>query len=272
MAKAPLWILRWAPLACSCVFIGLIARTRWFELDDSAIFEGGVDLVVVAGAWRYPDGELSTTFRLRANMGAMVALRRNAKVLFFTGGEDDGRRAAEYALHGILLAGGRVDEHSLEGRYIKILAPMTNHDPPESGDRPLIIAYENESRTTAENGKEAANWARNWGPSFPDPLCIAVVSSPYHMKRSVLLFRRAFGRNAALLAFPSPGSSLEWVPPSRWSSDDCKGFSRIATFLNSWKISLRLALLSWEPFCKVREAGAFLKALWRGDLQSSDVW
>lgn len=194
------------------------------------------DLVVVAGAWRRPNGSLSRAFENRVVDGMATALLLGARRVLFTGALNDGFDSMAYAkqipqpaevfarsshawsvaarssspqwrnsaqvLHKALHLCGSLEGNGTLGQVLTTCP--SKYRLWQCNDWPTLHA-ENVSRTTRENGEQAAQFLQasliHDFVQNPVAVCptsvvasVVIVTSPYHTNRAKKLFRREIHR------------------------------------------------------------------------------
>lgn len=292
---------------------GLVAKSL-LQSDEDAVYELLVDAndagndigaVIVAGAWRLPNGSLSRAFTQRVLSGARFALLLDAKVLLLTGGHNESLLAEKY-----------LRELSLTGQENALFPQSVVSSLPEKAARRAAklnerlrsfvtfgdfvdyqtrsetgtalpggfkIVTENVSTTTYENALHAARTLKNMSFSSIDR--VLVVSSPYHMLRCKVLFSRMTPEvTREVLVVPTMEKyetelivpeewwvSMTTVPPTFRESRVVPRPLALAahsihrTYAN-WRAHLRISALSLFPVSLARECVAFAVNGLRGHL------
>jgi uncharacterized SAM-binding protein YcdF (DUF218 family) len=196
------------------------------EVDDT---RSRLNLVVVAGAWRRPDGSLSRAFAHRVVHGARMAILFGAKDVLLTGGLNDSAVALEYlntmsnasvVLFPLPWVQALDDNARSAARRLRTALAHYDHLPliealsrlelsEPAGDAAALdesqapiqwpsFHIENASLTTYGNAIETRWWLegqhggalREGGPLCDEPLHVLVVSSQYHNRRCKMLFTK----------------------------------------------------------------------------------
>lgn len=185
------------------------------EARTSSSAEIQANLVVVAGAWRRPNGTLSKAFENRVVHGLRVAMLLRAPHLLLTGGLNDSAIAREYA-YTLRNASGVIFPQkllrSLAPHASSVAARLRQHLEPydhlslgaalevlrKDDGRWPDLHIENVSLTTFTNAVETRRWLEDSGALSPGntdlcqrPLSVVVVTSQYHARRCQLLFTKA---------------------------------------------------------------------------------
>lgn len=179
--------------------------------------------VVIAGAWRHPPavvgarGKLARAFTLRLERGVDVAVRLGIDHVVLTGGRNDSQDARRVLL--TRYGGAAAADIPSDRAAGPVLASLTVAlDNGTVATRNVTIHIETKSTTTHTNAVEAAKVLAAANLSGP----VVVVSSPYHLRRCAIFFRKAF-RNATTGVLHRPvytvGSDpdeFELVLPPLW--------------------------------------------------------
>lgn len=138
---------------------------------------GAVDIIVVLGAPLRPDGSLGLSARERVEAGVAAWRAGLASHLLFTGGRTDPSLWADLraAIRG---PAARERGERAEAEAMRELALVL-------GVPDAAILVESKARSTEENARFAAELMRERGLDRA-----LLVSQPYHLHRSVALFRR----------------------------------------------------------------------------------
>lgn len=201
-----------------------------------------VDVVVIPGAWRRPDGSLSLAFQRRIDHGVRVALLFSAKYIILTGGLNDSALASEY-LHShrdsaslfsdSFISGLPTDVQSraldiqsklryqqLSGDTLGEVIRRANYQG-NHGQMPQIIT-ENVSTTTFENAIETRKVLDQLPGRGNVPLTVAVVTSMFHVHRCRILFgkevRGCKAPGCTTIVIGTSESMMEVTWPSEWFS------------------------------------------------------
>lgn len=265
-------------VACVCVWLA------WLHCghDSLTVLEmlrlnKRLDCVVVAGAWRLPDGSLSRAFKQRLLTGAALSMFGRAKKLILTGGRNDSIVALDFLdeQNPALLLQWFTSVWGVEpptGLRDAVSRHITMRDLWDAHVVGTVVLYENVSTTTESNAVEAQKLL---GSSSTGE--VVVVSSPYHLRRCRILFsQHVIG---GVLTFGSPSTELEWVLPPHplfvrhvphntsslvmLLTSACKS-ARIT--YNHWAAHLRTTFLSFPVYGALREFGAFVVNLHRGTM------
>ena len=220
----------------------------WLITDDTWVLENAmntshvdnmssVDYVVVAGAWRRMNGTLSLAFQQRLAKGVAVALRYNATAIVLTGGRNDSHIAQAWLLHSWKPAESFIFDDNPEqdvdlSPEVRMKFQLLRQSKSlfgwmQSIPTPFRFLVENVSKTTVENAIEAAKVIQaDENNTFPGRGgSVAVVSSPYHLRRCKILFERHLKRRVFTVGSPAmefeltlPSHTIYWMAFTRNTS------------------------------------------------------